>query len=111
MQITELHQRVPVTLPDGKELFELRISGSGDKAKMGGKMGSEKNNESFINALVGMNRLSISEADPKAKFQLINLMASINPLKTKEWLKTNDAEQIFENLYMQMVNQWMHSIE
>jgi hypothetical protein len=60
MQIMELHECAIIKFCENE--FRLRISSSGYKAKTGCKIGSEKNNESFVNALVGMNYFSISIA-------------------------------------------------
>ncbi|MDR2812454.1 MAG: hypothetical protein LBB05_01520 [Puniceicoccales bacterium] len=89
-----LHKRVSVSI--GAQEFQLRISGNGKKLKIGGKIGSEKNRESFQNMLEVMKTCQ----QPAEKLHLLNLMASLDPESTKsELAKNGDDLGIFRDLF------------
>jgi hypothetical protein len=91
-----LHKTVTIKLDDQE--FTLRISGRKGKYKVGGKVGSKKNLESFQNVFSAMKACQ----DPKEKLYLLNLMISLNPEETKKELKNNDNDLgIFKGLFDQ----------
>jgi hypothetical protein len=78
-----LHKRVTVQI--GQQTFDMRISGSGGKLRVGGKVGTKKNEESFNSAFDAMKRCS----DPTEKLCLLNLMVSLDPKRAKSELMKN----------------------
>ncbi|MDR1366810.1 MAG: hypothetical protein LBJ13_02795 [Puniceicoccales bacterium] len=88
-----LHRYVAVEM--GEQKFKLRISGSGSKYKVGGKVGSAQNRESFGNVFAAMKACQNSEE----KLSLLNLMISLDPRSAREKLVENsDDLGIFKNL-------------
>ncbi|MDR0740781.1 MAG: hypothetical protein LBF34_03670, partial [Puniceicoccales bacterium] len=91
-----LHKTVTIKL-EGQE-FTLRLSGGKGKYKIGGKVGSKKNLESFQNVFSAMKACQ----DPKEKLYLLNLMVSLNPEEAKKELKNNGNDLgIFRGLFDQ----------
>jgi hypothetical protein len=77
----KLHKRVAITIPGGVS-FGLRVSGSRGQTRLGGEIGSQKNNESFDTVRAQMDRCSRAEE----KLFLLDLMASSDPQRAKAWL-------------------------
>jgi hypothetical protein len=87
-----------VTVQIGAQTFDMRVSGSGDKLRVGGKVGSGENAESFNNAFDAMKRCS----NPTEKLCLLNLMISLDPKRAKSELMQNGGDLgIFEGLFDQ----------
>jgi hypothetical protein len=91
-----LHKSVTIKI-NGHE-FALGISGSGKKCRVGGKIGTKKNRESFQNVSNAMKACQ----NPAEKLHLLNLMISVNPHSAKKELaKNGDDLGAFKGFFTQ----------